>query len=192
EEFFTDAQATEWFDLDAIRKAPARFDTKKLANLCGQHIAATDDTALATEIQEYLTLSGQTPLTDSQSSDLERAMYCLKERAKTYPELIEKAHFVLISRPIQPDEKSAQVLDLVHKSILQELTPQLQNVSWSRDELEGLVASLAQKHDTKLGKLAGPLRAALAGRAVSPSVFDMMLVLGRDETVFRLGDASAT
>jgi glutamyl-tRNA synthetase len=70
------------------------------------------------------------------------------------------------------------------------LTPHLQNASWTRDDLEGVVARVAEAHGTKLGKLAPPLRAALAGRTVSPSVFDMMLVLGRDETVARLGDAA--
>ena len=191
EEFFTDAQAKEWFGLDAIRKAPARFDTKKLANLSGQHIAATEDAALIAEIQEYLTLSGQEALTDSQLNGLERAMYCLKDRAKTYPELLEKAAFVLNSRPIEPDEKSAKALDNVHIGILRELTPHLQNASWNRDTLENVVGSLAEAHGTKLGKLAGPIRAALSGRAVSPSVFDMMLVLGREETVHRLTDATA-
>ena len=190
EEFFTDAQAIEWFDLDGIRKAPARFDTKKLANLSGQHIAAKDDAALVAEIADFLSLSGQPPLTEAQADGLERAMYCLKDRAKTYPELLEKAHFVLASRPLERDDKSAQALDSVHIGILRELTPQLQNASWSRETLESLVGALAAKHDTKLGKLAAPLRAALAGRAVSPSVFDMMLVLGREETVLRLTDAT--
>ncbi len=190
EEFFTDAQAIEWFDLDGIRKAPARFDTKKLANLSGQHIAAKDDAALVAEIQDFLTLSGQEKLTTAQEDGLTRAMYCLKDRAKTYPELLEKAHFVLTIRPIERDDKSAQALDLVHKGILSELTPQLQNGSWNRETLEALVGALAETHNTKLGKLAAPLRAALAGRAVSPSVFDMMLVLGREETVARLTDAT--
>jgi glutamyl-tRNA synthetase len=71
------------------------------------------------------------------------------------------------------------------------LTPQLQNASWTRDGLEGIVGRVAEAHGMKLGKLAPPLRAALAGRTVSPSVFDMMLVLGRDETVARLDDAAA-
>ena len=118
-------------------------------------------------------------------------MYCLKERAKTFPELTEKAAFILSDRPLQPDEKAAKQLDDVSRGILNELTPQLQNASWSRDALEGIVASTAEAHDMKLGKLAGPLRAALAGRAVSPSVFDMMLVLGQAETIARLQDASA-
>ncbi|NNJ69450.1 MAG: glutamate--tRNA ligase [Boseongicola sp.] len=190
DEFFSTEQAIDWFGLDGIGKSPARFDTKKLANLCGQHIAVMDDAALVAEIQEYLTVSGQTNLTEAQMADLQRAMYCLKDRARTYPELLEKAAFILNSRPVVPDEKSAKALDTVSRGILNELTPHLQNASWTRDALEGVVQSLAEAHGTKLGKLAGPLRAALSGRAVSPSVFDMMLVLGREETVQRLRDAT--
>lgn len=190
DEFFTDEQARTWFDLGGIGKSPARFDTKKLENLCGQHIAITDDAALLHEIEAFLAATDADPLTSPQRDGLLAAMPSLKERSKILPKLLEKAHFVLTSRPIVPDEKAAKSLDDVHKGILAELTPQLQTVSWSRDDLEGIVATLAAAHDTKLGKLAGPLRAALAGRAVSPSVFDMMLVLGRDETIARIKDAA--
>ncbi len=190
DEFFTDAQARDWFDLDGINKSPARFDTKKLENLCGQHIAAAENAALLHELGDFLQATGATPLTPQQSDAMAQAMDSLKERAKTFPELIDKAHFILTERPIVPDEKAAKLLDDVHKGILSELTPQLQTASWSRDELEGIVAALAEAHDTKLGKLAGPLRAALSGRSVSPSVFDMMLVLGRDETIARIKDSA--
>jgi len=190
DEFFTDEQALAWFDLDGIGKSPARFDTKKLENLCGQHIAAADDAALLHELEAFLKATDQPALTPAQQDGLLRAMPSLKERAKTFPELLDKAFFILTSRPIVPDEKAAKSLDSVHKGILSELTPQLQTASWSREELEGCVASLAEAHGTKLGKLAGPLRAALAGRSVSPSVFDMMLVLGRDETIARITDAT--
>ena len=190
DEFFTDAQAIAWFDTDGIGKSPSRFDFKKLENLCGQHIAVADDAALQQEIAAYLAVSGQTALTDAQMDGLGRAMYCLKERARTFGELLGKAHFVLGSRPFVPDEKAAKQLDDVSRGILSELTPQLQNVSWSRDALEEAVAAHAETHGTKLGKLAGPLRAALAGRSVTPSVFDMMLVIGREETLGRLADAS--
>jgi len=190
DEFFTDAQAKEWFDLDGIGKSPARFDFKKLENISGQHIAVADDAALLQELQGFLAATGATPLSQRQADGILAAMYCLKERAKTFPELIEKAHFILTARPIVPDEKAADQLTDVSRGILKELTPQLQNASWSRDALEGIVASTAEAHDMKLGKLAGPLRAALAGRAVSPSVFDMMLVLGQDETIARLQDTT--
>ena len=190
DEFFSDAQAREWFDLSGIGKSPSRFDFKKLENICGQQIAAADDAALLHEIQAFLKVSGATALTELQSEGLLRAMYCLKERAKTFPEIIDKAAFILSSRPIVPEQAAAAHLTDVSRRILKELTPQLQNASWSKDTLEGIVASTAEAHDMKLGKLAGPLRAALAGRAVSPSMFDMMLVLGRDETIARLQDAS--
>ena len=191
DEFFTDAQAKEWFDLGGIGKSPARFDFKKLENLSGQHIAVSDDAALLHELMAYLDAAGEAALTSDQADGMARAMYCLKERARTFPELIEKAHFVLASRPIDPDEKAAKNLDTVSRGILGSLTPQLQNVSWTCDELEAVTSRFAEEHGTKFGKLAGPMRAALAGRAVTPSVFDMMLILGRDETIARLSDASA-
>ena len=190
DEFFTDAQARDWFDLDGIGKSPARFDTKKLEHLCGQHIAQADDAALLHELQAYLAATGSMPLTDTQSDLMLRGMYCLKERAKTFPELIEKAEFILADRPIAPDEKAAAQLTAVSRGILSELTPQLQNASWDKETLESIIAAIAEAHNTKLGKLAGPLRAALSGRSVSPSVFDMMLVLGQSETIGRLTDAS--
>ena len=190
DEFFTDEQAKEWFDLDGIRKSPAQFDLKKLENICGQHIAVADDAALRHEIEGYLAAAGLPALTSQQGDGLERAMYCLKERAKTFPELLEKAEFVLASRPIVPDEKAAKNLDDVSRGILSELTPQLQNVNWDRETLEEALNGFAAAHDTKFGKLAGPLRSALAGRTATPSVFDMMLILGRDESLARLQDAA--
>ena len=190
DEFFTDDQAKEWFDLDGIRKSPAQFDLKKLENICGQQIAVADDAALRHECEAFLTAAGQPALTAQQSDGLERAMYCLKERAKTFPELLEKAHFVLTSRPLEIEEKAAKNLDTVSRGILDELTPHLQNVTWDRETLEDVLNSFAAAKNTKFGKLAGPLRAALAGRAVTPSVFDMMLVLGRDETLARLADVT--
>ena len=108
----------------------------------------------------------------------------------SHTRLLEKAHFILTSRPIEPDEKAEKNLASVSRGILTELTPQLQNVSWSRNELEDALNAFAEAKETKFGKLAGPLRAALAGRAVTPSVFDMMLLLGKQETLARLSDAA--
>ena len=191
DEFFTDDQAKEWFDLDGIGKSPARFDMKKLEHLSGQHIATSDDAALQKELESYLAAAGLPALTQGQSELMQKAMYCVKERAKTFPELLEKAEFVLTVRPISPDEKAAKALDDDARAMLSELTPQLQSVNWSRDDLETALNGFAAARDTKFGKLAGPLRAALSGRAVTPSVFDMMLVLGREESIARLGEAAA-
>lgn len=189
DEFFTDEQAKSWFNLDGIGKSPARFDFKKLENLSGQHIAKTENAALLHEIASYLAAKEEQPLTADQMTALNRALYCVKERAKTFGELIDKARFVLSSRPFIPDEKAQKALDNVSHGILLELTPQLQNATWSRDDLEAAVTHIAEQHDLTLGKLAAPLRAVFTGRAVSPSIFDIMLVIGREETLARLQDA---
>lgn len=191
DEVFSDAEAKEWFDLSGIGKAPARLDFKKLDHVSGQHIARAEDSALVDEINVYLEAIGADALSATQKTGLARAMYCLKDRAKTFADLLAKAHFILGERPFTLDEKAEKALDTVSRSILRELTPHLQNASWDRDTLEALVASVAESHGLKLGKLAGPLRAALSGRSVSPSVFDMMLVIGRDETIARLSDVAA-
>ncbi|MBI6629084.1 glutamate--tRNA ligase [Pontibaca salina] len=190
DEFFSDEQAQEWFDFDGIGRSPARFDFKKLDHLSGQHIATMSDADLLREIVDYLDTAGQPALTTGQHSQLKKAMYCLKDRARSFPELLEKGHFSLIQRPIELDEKALAALAKAPDGMLSELTAQLQSASWSRDNLEAALASIAEARGTKFGKLASPLRAALAGRTVTPSVFDMMLVLGRDETLNRLNDAA--
>jgi glutamyl-tRNA synthetase len=191
DELFTDAQALDWFDLDGVGRAPARLDLKKLENVAGWHIARMDDAALMAEITRWLALTGAPPLSQAQHDRLGSAMYCLKDRAKSLPDILEKGQFALAARPISPDAQAAAQLDPVSRGILCELTAQLQNASWDRDTLEAVLTRAAEAHGLKFGKLAGPLRAALAGRSVTPSVFDMMLVIGREESLARLTDAAS-
>ena len=191
DEFFSDAEAQEWFDFKGIGKSPSRFDFKKLENLSSKHIAAASNAALLQDITNYQSANGAPPFTDAQLQGLDTAMYCLKERAKKLPELIEKARFILQTRPIPIDEPAQATLDTVFIGILKSLTPQLQNVTWSREYLETLFHEFVGSYGLKFGQLAAPLRAALAGRKASPSVYDMMVLLGRDETIARIKDAIA-
>ncbi|MEM8824018.1 MAG: glutamate--tRNA ligase [Pseudomonadota bacterium] len=187
EEYFTDDQARAWFDLPGIGKAAARLDLKKLENLSGQHLTAMADDAIADAVVNWAELADQ-PVPDR--AQLLPAIPFVKEAARTLPQIVERARFSLIARPIDIDEKAVKALDPVSRGILSELTPHLQNVSWTRDALEGVVGNLAASHGLGLGKLAAPLRAVLAGRTATPSVFDMMLVLGRDEALARIADAA--
>ncbi|MCK0166455.1 glutamate--tRNA ligase [Jannaschia sp. S6380] len=187
DEFFEDVQAREWFDLDGIGRAPARLDLKKLENLSGQHLSAmTDDEVLAATL-DWNDRVGGAPI---DRAALARAIPLVKEASRTLPQLLDRARFVLAERPILPDEKAAKALDPDGRELLAELTPHLRNASWSRDVLEAVVGDLAQSRGLGLGKIAGPLRAAIAGRTATPSVFDMMIVLGPDETLARISDAA--
>lgn len=192
EEIFTTERALQMFDLDGIGRAPARLDFKKLENTCGHHIAMMADAALLQELVAFLAVTDRPALTEPQRQLLLRAMYCLKDRVKTFPELLEKANFVLASRPISVEPTARVFLDGSSRTILSSLTLQLQNTDWTKPNLELILTEAATRNGIGFGKLAAPLRAALAGRVSSPSVYDMMLVIGRDETIARLAEAVAT
>ena len=190
-EFFTDAQAMEWFDLPSINRAPARLDFRKLEHLSGLHIAAMPDADLMRDIDSFLAAQRRPALAAPQRDLLIAALPVVRERAKTLPDLLDKAHFCLAQRPLDPDAKARAALDPVSRGILSELTPRLQTASWDRETLEAEVAGAAAARGLSLGKLAAPLRAALSGRTVTPSVFDMMIIIGRQETIARLHEALA-
>jgi glutamyl-tRNA synthetase len=190
-EIFTSEEALRMFDLSGIGRAPARLDFKKLENTCGHHMAMADDAALLHELRGFLAAAGQNALTPVQEVRMQAALPILKKSAKTFPELMEKASFLLVDRPIVPEPAAAAALDTVSRGILQKLTPRLQNASWTKSALEPLLTEAAAEHGIGFGKLAAPLRAALAGKSVTPSVYDMMLVIGRDETIARLSDAAS-
>ncbi len=188
-EIFTSEEAMAMFDLSGIGRAPARLDFKKLENTCGHHMAMAGDAALLHELEAYLAAANRPALTGAQHERMVLALPFLKKSAKTFPELLEKAHFLMISRPVLRDEKAEAALDTVSRGILKSLTPRLQTASWTKDALEPILTEIAAENGIGFGKLAAPLRAAIAGRSVTPSVYDMMLAIGREETVARLLDA---
>ncbi|MGB3554216.1 MAG: glutamate--tRNA ligase [Jannaschia sp.] len=187
DEYFDDAQARDWFGLDGIGKAPARLDLKKLENLSGRHLSAMSDADVTAATLDFAQRSGS-PAPDPAA--LAAAVPVVKESCKTLGQVIERAHFALTCRPISLDGKAAAAFDTGTRRLLAELTPHLQTASWNRDALERAVGLVAEAHGLGLGKLAAPLRAALAGRTTTPSVFDMMLVLGQEETLARLSDVA--
>ena len=186
EEYFTDQQALEWFNLIDIGKSAARFDLKKLQFLSGQHLKNSDDAALLRETLQFLTKVKKKSLSEDEIQLLNKGLYCLKDRVKTLSELVEKASFILNGRPIEVSFDARLSLDETGLAMLEALTPHLQNATWTREELEQICNSVANSFGVKFGKLASPIRSALSGQTKTPSVFDMMLVLGRNETIARL------
>jgi len=182
-------QAIAWFDLDAVGRAPARFDFAKLDSLNGHYIRSADDARLAASVGERLEQSLGHPLTETGHDRILRAMPELKQRPKTLVELAINARFLVAERPVTPDAKAARLLSPEARRLLAELGPALEGGAWRAAALEERVRAFADLDDVPLGAIAQPLRAALTGSAASPGIFAVMEVLGRDETLGRIADA---
>jgi glutamyl-tRNA synthetase len=190
DEIISREQAVEWFDLDHVGRSPSRFDFKKLENLNGHYIREADDARLAGLVAPRVeTLVGR-PLGDADRALLTRAMESLKPRAKTLDEIADGATFLFQPDPLPVDEKAAEVLKASPEGLLAAVTERLRGLNdWTTEELDAAVRAEAEAAELGLGKLAQPLRAALTGRTVSPGIFDVLLLLGRDVSLARLDAA---
>ncbi|MGC2854290.1 glutamate--tRNA ligase [Novispirillum sp. DQ9] len=190
DEVISTAQAIEWFDLDGVGKSPSRFDMAKLTNLNGHYLREADDARLVDLIVPHLERLTGTAVGAEGKALLRAAMDGLKPRAKSVVELAELAAFYVRPRPLPLDDKALKHLDGEGRAVLAELLPRLRGQDpFTREALEDLARVVAEDKALKLGKVAQPLRAALSGSTVSPPIFEVMELLGRDETLARLQDA---
>jgi len=188
-EIISRAEATEWFALEAVGRAPARFDGKKLDSLNGHYLREASDERLTGLVAGRMTV----PLTETQADLLRRAMPELKKRAKNLNELAEGAAFLFRARPLPMDAAAAKLLEGPAQALLGRARAALAAVAdWSAPALEAAVRHVAEEQAVGLGKLAQPLRAALTGQATSPGIFDVLVLLGREESLARLDDQSGS
>ncbi len=197
QEIFSTAEMIAAFDLPQIGRSPARFDFAKLENLDGHYIRASADAALLGAIDRLLPhLAGGDAIAAKMTPRLRQqwlaAMPSLKERAKTLVDLIEGAHFLLAARPIPLDDKAKALLTPQAHALLHDLMAELAGTEpWTREATERIMRAFAERRGAKLGAVAQPLRAALTGRTTSPGIFDVLIVLGKAESLARLADQVA-
>ncbi len=185
DEIFSTEQAIAWFNLEAIGRSPARFDFAKLDNLNGHYLRAGDDEHLTRALETFM----HAQFEPQARARIVKLMPGLKERAKTLKELAEGVAFLLAPRPLALDEKATQLLGADARKILRGLRDAMSGApAWEAAELEARVREYAGSTGIKLGQAAQPLRAALTGRTVSPGIFDVLEVLGREESLARIDD----
>ncbi|MGO4673149.1 glutamate--tRNA ligase [Bosea sp. 2YAB26] len=194
QEIFSTEEMVSLFNLSSIGRSPARFDYAKLESLNGLYMRQSDDRDLLDALKSILPEIGPAhglgpELDPALEAKLLAAMPGLKERAKTLIELLDSASYLFAKRPLALDQKAATLLDEGARQRMPSLAEKLAAVNdWTPAPLEAAVRAFAEEHALKLGQVAQPLRAALTGRSQSPGLFDVMAVLGREETLARLSD----
>src|SRR6202042_1190203 len=194
QEIFSTEEMIAAFDLSGIGKSAARFDFAKLENLNGHYIRHADDQSLVRMFEQVLPFvpNGadlEAKLNDTTRAQLLQAMPSLKERAKTLIELIDSAYYIFADRPLEIDAKAAALLTPENRLLIGRLRVALWAVQdWTAEETETAMRAFADQNGLKFGAVAQPLRAALTGRTTSPGIFDVLAVLGRQESLARLDD----
>jgi len=188
-EIISREQAIEWFDIGGVGRSPSRFDLKKLENLNGHYLREADDERLAGLVGPRVAKLIGRALTPDEQALLVRAMPELKPRAKTLDEIADGATFLFAARPLALDEKAAALLQGDAPTLLGKTHDALAAVrDWTAGPIEEAVRQVAEEAGIGLGKVAQPLRAALTGRTTSPGIFDVLVLLGREESLARLAD----
>jgi len=188
DEIFTTSQAKSWFNLENIGKGPARLDLKKMEFVNKQHMSTVSYKLIEKYFDQYLINIREKELSTSQKLLLNSSFGFLKNKIKTFSDLLEQIRFIRVDRPIDINDEKLNILVTNNKNLLKDLTPLLQNVNWTRDELEILLLDFSSSHNIKFGELARPIRIILSGKSHTPSIIDMMTVLGREETLSRFDD----
>ena len=194
QEIFSTEEMIADFDLPAIGRSAARFDFAKLENLNGHYIRHTDDQSLVTMFEgilDYVPRGAELKprLNETTRAQLLKAMPHLKERAKTLIDLIDASYFIFAERPLEIEPKASAVLTPESRALIGRLRTVLETVTpWSEETTEAAIRAFAEQNGLKIGAVAQPLRVALTGRTTSPGIFDVLAVLGRQESLARLAD----
>jgi len=193
EVFLDDADLIDAFSLSGINASPARLDFDKMGFINAQHMANTEDTELLALAQPFLETVNEGKLSGPITSRIKAAIPSLKPRAKTLPELAEQARYLMDIRPISITGKAAKPLKRDGAiDLLLSLTPTLKSrkdSEWTAEALQLLLTEFAETREIGFGRIGQPIRAALTGGAPSPDLSVVLALLGKDETVERLGDA---
>ncbi len=188
EEIIAREQAIAWFDVADVGRSPSRFDLKKLENLNGHYLREADDARLSALVLPLI----DSDIDTAEAALLARAMPFLKVRAKNLHEIADASGFLFAPRPLAMDEKATSLVGDAPANVLASARAALASLTdWSAETVEQAVRGVADAADLGLGKVAQPLRAALTGRATSPGIFDVLVLLGRDESLGRLDDVVA-
>ncbi|MEE8507074.1 MAG: glutamate--tRNA ligase [Kiloniellales bacterium] len=192
DEIISSEQAIKWFDLGGVGKSPARFDFDKLDNLNGHYIREAPNARLVELIEPKLEAALGRGLDEAGKARLLQGIESLKSRAKTLNELTENAAFYATERPLSLSDKANKLLSPEACARLQGLVPHLAALGdWNEPAVEEAVRGFAEAEGIKLGEAAQPLRAALTGSHASPGIFEVMAILGRDESLARIRDQAA-
>jgi len=181
DEIISRQEALEWFDMNHVGKAPSRLDFDKMRNLNGHYIKNSDDAILADYVISALGADVQA------AGYIKQGMTSLKVRAHLMTELVESAKIYLFDRELAASDDAKEIINSVDKTLLQDIISLVKGLDvLDHDKIQEVFKTFAASKDLKIGEVMRPVRALLTGSTASPSVFEIIAIIGKEHTVKRL------
>jgi glutamyl-tRNA synthetase len=189
QEFFTREELIAAFSLENIGKSAGIFDPQKMQALNAEHIRAATPDALVTHLTPFLAARG---VVDPSPDYLTAVIETLQPRSKTLLEMADGALFYFQKEIVYEEKAAHKFLKPAIREPLLSLIAQLEaQDAFSEASIESAFVQTMEASGLKLGKIAQPVRVALTGKTVSPGIFEIIRVLGKEQTLNRLKQAAA-
>jgi glutamyl-tRNA synthetase len=187
QEIFSLAELIEKFDLKRIHKSGAKFDPEKNKWFNHQYLQKQTDESLAEAFKVILEEKGI-----STSLDITRIVTSIKERANFITEFWDLADYFFVA-PTSYDEKAAKNWKEETPELMKQVVEQLQNIEdFTSTNIETLLKDWMTTNEIGMGKVMQPLRLSLVGALKGPHLFDIIELIGKEETSSRIEKAIAT
>lgn len=176
DEIISKKQAIEWFNIEGIGKGPARLDFDKMKHVNSIYLREMDNKILC----DYL---GN--VSEESKAAIVKAMDSIKSRCNLIPEIIELAKIYEIGKDLDITPEAKEIIDATSKDLISNVINLIENTE-TLENISDILKEYAKNNDMKVGELMKPLRAILTGQVNSPSVFEIIQIIGKEETIRRL------
>ena len=179
-------KAIEWFNLEGLGKAPSRLDLAKMNHLNAHYLRSLDNNSLTELVVEYLKRQGDIVSLDSIRC-IALGMEALKTRTELINDLANLARIYIVNQEVKDNTEASKVILVCNKEVIKQVSNELVALEvWTKESIEATLKNIASKNNIKIGELMMPLRALITGMTATPSVFEIITILGKDEILRRI------
>lgn len=181
-EIISNSQAIEWFTIEGLGKSPARLDFAKMKHLNAHYLRQYNNMELAEIIYNALP-----KLSDKSKNNIYLALDSIKPRVELITELSDVAKIYIIDDEIKIEEGAAQIIKDADAALISQVAGTIEKIEeFSKDNIQTELTALASLMEMKLGELMKIVRAFVTGRVNSPSVFEVIEIIGKEQSLKRL------
>ena len=186
-EIFNIEESIKYFNLDGVGKSPSKLDISRILSMNEHYIKNIDETDLYKQLNEYCIIHKEKISSDKEEK-IKRSLSFLKNKAKTLEDIYKNARYI-ISDKIDFKDEDLKLIDEKSKKIISEFNVKISEISDLKKEiLEPIINGLIKSNNTNFKGVGQPLRIVLTGSKFGPGIYDIIISLGKEEVIKRLGN----